>query len=219
VTRRRLRAFVDAVADGRRPPPFRAHPDELDDVRTAITLSAARPGGSEPDPRFVEGLLAELREGQPSAARPGAAITPIRRRGRSAVVSLAAAAALVGATFGVTEGLDHGASHPAASSVAGHPVLTGSLETSDHKKLGQITLFGGSPSWVFLNLAGVGRDGPVRCLLESESGSVVATGAFSVQGGTGEWARPLPDGVASLAGARIVTSTGVTLASATFAGL
>lgn len=217
--RRRLRAFVDAVAEGRRPPAFRADPDDLADVRTAITLKAAEPGGSEPDPRFVEGLFAELRDAQHTATQPEATVTPIHRRGRNVVVSLAAAAALVGGTFGVTESVDHGASRPAASPVPGHSVLTGSLEASDHQKLGQITVFGGSPSWVFLNLAGVGYDGPVKCLLESDRGSIVAMGDFSVQGGTGEFARPLPAGVANLIGARIVTSTGVTLASATFSDL
>jgi RNA polymerase sigma-70 factor (ECF subfamily) len=219
VTGRRLRAFVDALAEGRRPPAFRADPDDLDDLRTAITLSAARPGGSDPDPRFVEELFAELRQAQGARSQPEATVTPIHRRGRNVVVSLAAAAALVGGTFAVTESVDHGASRPAASAVAGHTVLTGSFETSDHRKLGQITVFGGSPSWVFMNLAGVSYNGPVKCLLESDRGSVVATGAFSVAGGTGEWARPLPAGVANLAGATIVTSTGVTLASATFSDL
>ena len=98
-------------------------------------------------------------------------------------------------------------------------MLAGSFETTDHRKLGQITVFGGSPSWVFMNLAGTGYDGPVMCLLESNTGSAVATGMFRVEGGSGDFARPLPDSVTNLQGARIVTSSGVTLAAATFSDL
>lgn len=215
MNKRGLRAFIDALAEGRRPPAFRADPDDLQDIRTAITLSAARPGESTPDPRFVEDLLAELKDDQDGGGQPLATVTPLHRRRRNALVSLAAAAALVAGTVGVTETLDPGSSRPAASPAPGHTVLTGSFETSDRQKLGQITVFGGSPSWVFLNLAGTASDGPVTCLLKADNGAVVATGTFSVQGGAGEWARPLPDGVSNLRGATIVNASGVTLASAT----
>jgi hypothetical protein len=216
--KRGLRAFVDALAEGRRPPAFRARHEDLEEIRAAITLSAARADESTPDPRFVEDLLAELKNGQAAGRQPLATVTPLRRRGRNAVFAAAAAAALVAGTVGVTETLDHAASRPAASPVPGRTVLTGSFETSDRHKLGQITVFGGSPSWVFLNLAGAPYDGPVTCLLQADNGSVVATGTFSVQSGTGEWARPLPDGVSNLRGATIVGASGVTLAAATLSG-
>jgi hypothetical protein len=215
--KRGVRAFVDALAEGRRPPAFRARPDDLEDIRTAITLSAAREAESTPDPRFVEDLLAGLKDGQSTRTQPLATVTPLRRRGRNAVLAATAAAALVAGTVGVTETLDQ-ASRPAASPAPGHTVLTGSFETRDHHRLGQITVFGGSPSWVFLNLAGAPYDGPVTCLLRADNGSVVATGTFSVQGGTGEWARPLSGGISSLRGATIVDTSGVTLASATLSG-
>src|SRR5262249_21993015 len=123
----------------------------------------------------------------------------------------------VAGTVAVTDAVDHGtASRPAASGIPGHTVLTGSFVSSDNHDLGHITVFGDSPSWVFMNITGSRYDGPVTCLVEADNGSVAMSGTFNIQGGTGQWARPLPGGVTHLKGARLVAPTGVTLASATF---
>jgi hypothetical protein len=209
------RAFIDALIAGRRPPRFHPSPDEIEELRTAIELSSARPGAGVPDDRFVENLWAELQTQEQQVVPPG--VTPLRRPGRNLIVSLAAAAALVAGTVAVTEAVDHRtASRPAASAIAGHRVLTASFVSSADRDVGHITAFGGSPSWVFMNVTGSRYDGPVTCLLETDSGSVAAAGTFNIQGGTGEWARPLPGGVTHLKGARLVAPTGVTLATATF---
>src|SRR5262249_4835710 len=119
------RAFIDALIAGRRPPRFDARSDEVEEIRTAIELSAARPGVGAADENFVENLWAELEAQEDPAVPPG--VTPLRRPGRNLIVSMAAAAALVAGTVAVTEALDHGtASRPAASSIVGHTVLTGS---------------------------------------------------------------------------------------------
>jgi hypothetical protein len=209
------RAFIDALIAGRRPPRFHPTPDEVAELRTAIELSAARPGAGVPDERFVENLWSELQTQEDPALPPG--VMPLRRPGRNLIVSLAAAAALVAGTVAVTEAVDHRtASRPAASAIAGHTVLTASFVSSANRDVGQITAFGGSPSWVFMTVTGSPYDGPVTCLLEADNGTVAAAGTFSIQGGTGEWARPLPDGVTHLTGARLVSATGTTLATATF---
>jgi hypothetical protein len=209
------RAFIDALIAGRRPGRFHASPDEVEELRTAIELSAARPGAGVPDERFVESLWTELQAQEEPALPPG--VTPLRRPGRNLIVSLAAAAALVAGTVAVTEVVDHGtASRPAASAIAGHTVLTGSFVSSDHRQLGNVTVFGGNPSWVFMNVTGSNYDGQVTCLLEADNGSVAAAGTFDIQGGAGEWARPLTGGVTHLKGARLVSATGATVASATF---
>jgi hypothetical protein len=210
-----VEAFIDALVAGRRPARFHASPDEVEELRTAIELSAARPGGGVPDERFVEDLWTEL-EASEEPAIP-ATVTPLRRPGRNLIISLAAAAALVAGTVAVTEAVDHGtAARPAASAIAGHTVLTASFVSSANRDVGHITAFGGSPSWVFMNVSGSRYDGPVTCLLEADNGTVAAAGTFSIQGGAGEWARSLPDGVTHLKGARLVAPTGVTLATATF---
>ena len=209
------RAFIDALIADRRPPRFHAESDEVQELRTAIELSAARPGAGVPEERFVENLWAELQAQEEPAIPPG--VTPLRRRGRNLVVSMAAAAALVAGTVAVTEAVHHGtASRPAASAIAGHAVLTASFVSSANRDVGHVTAFGGSPSWVFMNVTGSRYDGPVTCLLEADNGTVAAAGTFSIQNGAGEWARPLPGGVTHLKGARLVGPAGVTLASATF---
>lgn len=216
MTRRGTRAFVEALIEGRRPPGFRAKPDELEVLRTAIDLAAARPGEGAPDSRFVGQLFDELSSGRDSPAA-GATVTPLRRRGRTAAVSLAAAAALVAGTVAVTESVDGGtASRPAAAGLPGHQVLTGSFRTNQNRNLGQVTVYGGDPSWVFLNVVGSESDGAVTCLLEADNGTVAAQGTFIIQNGAGYWSRPLPDGVQHLSGARVVASNGAVLAVATF---
>jgi hypothetical protein len=187
----------------------------LEEVRTAIALSAARPGARVPDQRFVDELWAEL-EAQEDPA-PEASVTPLRRPGRNIIISLAAAAAIVAGTAGVTEVVDHAsASRPAASGLPVHAVLTGTFVGTDNRELGHITVLSGRPSWVLMDVTGSRYDGPVTCLLEARDGSVAASGSFSIQGGAGEWARPLQGGITDLKGARLVGPTGITLASATF---
>jgi hypothetical protein len=209
------RTFIDALVTGRRPARFHPSRDEVEELRTAIELSAARPGADSPDESFVENLWAELQAQEGPAVPPG--VTPLRRPGRNLIVSLAAAAALVAGTVAVTEAVDHRtASRPAASGIPGHTVLTASFVSSANRDVGHITAFGGSPSWVFMNVTGSHYDGPVSCLLEADNGTVAAAGTFNIQGGTGEWARPLPGGVTHLKGARLVAPSGVTLATATF---
>jgi hypothetical protein len=60
MTTRRLSAFIDAIAAGRRPRPFRADREDAEMLRVAIALRAARPGDSMPDENFVSELHDQL---------------------------------------------------------------------------------------------------------------------------------------------------------------
>jgi len=94
---RRLRCFVDALLKNRRPRRFRASPDELDAMRAAILLRAARTGADLPDPAFVDRLGRRLRErvsGEPAVAR-------VSRRRLLAAAGTTAAAAVAGGIAGV----------------------------------------------------------------------------------------------------------------------
>jgi hypothetical protein len=215
MTRRGAKAFVDALIAGRRPPGFRANPEELELLRTAIELSAARPGEDTPDTRFVTELFDELAASRDGPAA-GAKVIPLHRRGRAAVVSLAAAAALVAGTAAITDSVAGGSATRAAVGLPGHQVLTGSFRSADDRDLGQITVYGGNPSWVFMNVRGSGYDGTVTCLLMASTGTVTAQGMFTIKDGAGYWSRPLPDGVQHLSGAKLVTANGAVLAVTTF---
>ena len=98
MTGRALRRYVEDLLHGRRPRRFRADDADLGELRTAITLRAARPGDDAPAEEFVSALhdrlAAELADPRP--ADP--VVRPIRRRGLVAGgVGIAAASAALGA--------------------------------------------------------------------------------------------------------------------------
>ena len=217
MSRRKISAFLDALASGRRPRGFRASPDDAAVLRTAIDLRSARPDDASPDPEFVSRLQQEL------ADRAGTAqVVPMvrpapRRRGRVALVSVAAGVALVGATVAATEAIDHPASTRAALPLPqGQELRTGTFEDATSQNLGQIVVYGGNPSWVFMEVKGSSYDGPVTCRLHATNGSIVMTGSFYLHDGTGQLAKTIGRDVGQLGGAQLVTPTGATLASATF---
>jgi nitrite reductase/ring-hydroxylating ferredoxin subunit len=109
-----VRRFVADLLRGRRPRPFQAEDDDVAQLRTAITLRAARPGAGAPREEFVTGLHRRLAEeiarDDASQASPAATPPPRVDRTRRRLVqgaSIAAGAAAVGA------GVDHVLSRPA----------------------------------------------------------------------------------------------------------
>jgi nitrite reductase/ring-hydroxylating ferredoxin subunit len=93
---RGLRRHVEDLLRGRRPKPFQPDDFEAAQIRTAIELRAARPGGDEPRPEFLadlHGRLAQQMVGAPPAP------APIQNATRRQVIvgTSAAAVAAVGA--------------------------------------------------------------------------------------------------------------------------
>ena len=217
MSRRQLSAFLDALAVGRRPRGFRAGTDDAAVLGTAIEVTAARPGEAVPEEEFVSRLYKELAD-QAGAARVVPMVRPAPRPRRpAALVSVAAALALVGGPVAATDAFDHGTSTRAALPLPkGQELRTGTFEEASGRDLGQIVVYDGNPSWVFMVVKGSSYDGLVTCRLHSMNGSTVLTGAFDVRNGTGQLAKTIRVDVGQLGGAWLVTSTGATLASATF---
>jgi hypothetical protein len=219
MTRRRLSAFVDAIAAGRRPKRFRAQPDDAEMLRTAIALRAARPGESAPTEAFVDGLFQRLSDQANLQTTPEARRPVSAHRARIAVVAAAAAAVLVAGTTIATENLHH----PAATSATAHvpqgsELRTGTFQTDNGRVLGQIVAYRGQPSWVFMNVDVPNYDGRIKCMLQVDNGRTVAFGTFTVRGGIGQFSKAIGNvDVGHLRGAKLVTSTGSQLAAATFA--
>ncbi|HEX6394986.1 MAG TPA: hypothetical protein VFZ97_16255 [Acidimicrobiales bacterium] len=211
MTSRDQRKYIDSLLEGRQPSGFRADADEARIIRTVITLRGAREDSAEPREEFMSGLFDELAAGR---QHPDASVVPIRRPRRAAILS-AAAAVLVAGTFGVSEAVDQSRSAPAAVSVNGG-VHSSALLDASRRVVGQINLYGGSPSWVFMNLHEPGSDGTAVCQLRGANGGIELTGSFQVTGGEGQWARTINDNLSRIRSAQIVTSTGTTLATATF---
>ena len=218
MSNRRLFAFVDALATGRRPKRFRAQPEDADVLRTAIALRAARPGEAAPTEPFVEGLFQRLSE--QAAPQTTSELRPVpKRRVRTVLVAAAAAAVLVAGTAVVTERLHHpGATSAAAHLPQGSQLRTGTFQTTDGQVLGQIVAYRGHPSWVFMNVNVPHYDGPIECMLQVDNGATVAFGTFTVHGGAGQFSKALGEvDVSQLRGAKLVSSTGSAVAAATFA--
>ena len=214
---RRLSSFIDALVAGRRPRAFKADPDDLEVLSTAIELRAARPGDTTPDEQFVSDLYQSLAEQADSS--PVANVHPLRmRRARTALVAAAASIALVGGTFAATESFDQSPATTAAVGVPhGDALRTGTFETPKGEVLGQIVAYNGHPSWVYMNVGVTQSAGTVTCMLQLNDGSIVAAGTIEIHGGTGELSKSIPVDIHRLRGAQLFTSTGAVLASATFA--
>ncbi|MGH3832262.1 MAG: ubiquinol-cytochrome c reductase iron-sulfur subunit [Pseudonocardiaceae bacterium] len=105
MTARGARRFIADLLRGRRPRPFRARETDVDELRAAIMLRAARPSEQAPSEEFVTDLhrrlATELVTGQTDQDAqvlplPGPRVDGTRRR-LVAATSIAAAAAAVGA--------------------------------------------------------------------------------------------------------------------------
>jgi hypothetical protein len=220
---RRLSSFIDALAIGRRPSPFRADPEDVEMLRIAIALRAARPGNAIPDEKFVSDLHQELTEQASSLASPDETVPsnvhPIRiRRVRTAMVAVAASIALIGGTFLATEASTHGSVGTSALQVPhGKALRTASFVTSDGRVLGQIVVDRGHPSWVFMNVNVPSLYGSVKCKLRLDNGSIVAAGTVALHNGRGELGKRISVDTGHLRGAMLFNSNGAVLASATFA--
>ncbi|MGW7535854.1 QcrA and Rieske domain-containing protein [Amycolatopsis sp. NPDC054798] len=109
---RGVRRFVKDLLRRRRPRPFEAGPGDEAELRTAVLLRAARPGGAAASEEFVAALhrrlAQELREAEPEPVRGG------NRRRFIQVSSAAAAAAAAGAgvEYLVTSGAEPAAAPP-----------------------------------------------------------------------------------------------------------
>jgi hypothetical protein len=217
VSDRRLSSFIDALVAGRRPGRFKAQPEDVEVLRTAIELRAARPGDATPDEQFVSDLYQSLAEQANSS--PTANVHPFRvRRARTALVAVAASVALVGGTYVATESFNQAPTAPAAVAVPHVDALrTGTFETPNGEVLGQIVAYNGHPSWVYMNVGVSQSTGTVMCMLQLKNGSIVAAGTIEIHHGTGELSKSIPVDIHRLRGAQLFTSTGAVLASATFA--
>jgi hypothetical protein len=215
VNTRHLSELVATLTSGRPWGKFEVDPEDVDILRAAIDLRAARPGDAHPETEFVSGLYESLK-GQVNISV--VAITRPPHRRRAGLVAAAAGLLLVGGTVAETETLSQREAVPAA---LGSPritaIRTGTFESIQGRVAGQIVAYGGNPSWVVMNVDGSGYSGPVSCTLLVAGGSSVSTGVFTLHAGKGDWSNTIHIETGRLRGANLVTPSGAIVASATFA--
>jgi hypothetical protein len=235
-----VEAFVEAILTDRPPRQFSAAPDEADVLRLALELRASQAGRTGPDPQFVEelhrrlaatslhgGVLLPLPDTgsgrterqrrtsrRPAGRRPRQMVRP-----RLAALGKAAAVlALVAGSFTAANLAGGTSPAPVAQQApSAGTVRSGALLTADGLPLGRTYAYGGNPSWVFMDVRTSALSGMYTCELHLADGATVPAGVVVVYHGTGDWAHTVKVQASQIRRATLVTSTGVTVASATFA--
>ncbi len=238
MTNHRVEAFVDTILADRPPKRFSATPDDADLLRLAIELHVSRSEKIEPDPQFVRELGGQLAAADPGDARiplrtgpeaggceraplvPGLRPSPGRatRRRVSAIGTAAAALVVVAGTFAAAHLVQAPSRAPVAlqGPTAIATERSGTLLTSEGLPVGHAYAYNGDPSWVMMDVVAPGFTGVYHCELQLADGAIVTAGSVAVHNGTGEWARFVRAQGDQLRRAVLVTSTGVTVATATF---
>jgi hypothetical protein len=216
MTTRRFSAFLDALAAGRRPRPFQADPEDVEMLRVAIALRAERPGDAIPDETFVAELHEQLADDLSPSEQTN--VHPIRLpRGRAALVAVAAGLALVGGTFAVTETSNRATVQQSATAVPhGQALRTATFQSPTGQVVGQIVLYHGHPSWVFMNVDVPHSNGTVKCELHLANGEVVAAGTVQLHDGSGVFSQSIHMDAGKARGATLYDSSGAVVASAIF---
>ena len=129
------------------------------------------------------------------------------------ILSTAAVAAAV-----IVAGLGGWGLHAATSSPAASPLSSAALLTASHQTAGKVYFYDGDHRWLYMSvdIGSAGND-TVICQVEGPDGRMTTVGSFRLSGGYGYWGSPDPVTSGPLTGARLVTSTGTVLATATFA--
>jgi anti-sigma-K factor RskA len=196
----------------------------------------------EPPAGFETRVMERLGLGAPAPApapAPARQLSPARRFGRNLagwvaggwmgsgwmgragigrprrLLAAAAAAAVIVAGLGGW-GLRAATSSPPAS-----PLSSAALLTARHQTAGKIYVYDSGSRWLYMSVnigpgSGAAGNGTVLCQVEGPGGHITTIGSFQLTDGYGYWGSPDPAANGPLTGARIVTTTGAILATATF---
>src|SRR5580658_623874 len=141
------------------------------------------------------------------------------RGGMSRPRRMLAAAAVAVAV--ILAGLGGWGLHGATSSPAASPLSSAALLTASHQTAGKIYFYDAGHRWLYMSVdirsgSGAVGNGTVICQVEGPDGHLTTVGSFRLAGGYGYWGSPDPVANGPLTGARLVTTTGTVLATATF---
>jgi hypothetical protein len=169
----------------------------------------SRPEGSRPESTRPGGRQEGSRPGGSRHRAPGR----MRRLLAAAAVGLAiVVAGLGGWRIGV-------ATAPVAAAPATAALTAASLVSADHRHVGQVFYYSGSPGWLYMSVDMGSGNAAVTCQLIGKDGRVTTIGSFRLADGYGAWGSPDPGFLGDLSGARLVADNGTVVASGTFSEL
>ena len=157
---------------------------------------------------------------QPGSALPGPAAPATRRPAVGAGAPwtrrlLAAAAAIVVLAGVAVGGWGFGRSTAAHPAPAAQAALSSAVfVTPGHHSAGEVFVYRGAPSWLYMSVDLPSGDGMVSCQLIGSNGKVTTVGSFQLANGYGAWGSPDPWTPSSIQGARLVAADGTVLAVA-----
>jgi hypothetical protein len=185
-----------APAPARRPSPARRFGLKLADWTGGVRTGGVSTGG--------------VSKGGVSTGRGG--VSRPRRLLASAAVAVAV----------IVAGLGGWGLHGATSSPTAAPLSSAALLTASHQTAGTVYLYDSGSRWLYMSVnirsgSGAADTGTVICQVEGPDGHVTTVGSFQLANGYGYWGSPAPATSGPLTGARLVTTTGTVLATASFA--
>jgi anti-sigma-K factor RskA len=181
----------------------------------------------EPPAGFETRVMERLGLATPAPARE---LSPARRFGRKLAGWMGGAgpgrprrllAAAAAAVAVIAAGLGGWGLHAATSSPPASPLSSAALLTASHQTAGKIYFYDSGSRWLYMSVnigpgSGAAANGTVLCQVEGPDGHITTIGSFRLTGGYGYWGSPDPATNGPLTGARLVTTTGDILATATF---
>jgi anti-sigma-K factor RskA len=231
--------FADVAAElalgvltGRERAPALAHLDWCDTCRENVrqlTVTGEELVGLlpaiEPPAGFETRVMERLGLATPAPA-PARHLSPARRVGRKLAGWMGSAgagrprrllAAAAVAVAVIVAGLGGWNLHAATST----PLSSAAFVTASHQTVGKIYFYDSGSQWLYMSVnigsgSGAAGNGTVVCQVEGPDGHVTTIGSFQLTGGHGYWGSPDPVTNGPLTGARLVTTTGAVLATATF---
>jgi hypothetical protein len=133
------------------------------------------------------------------------------------LVAVAAGLALVGGTAAVTATSNRATVQQSAIGVPdGQALRTATFQAPTGQVAGQIALYFGHPSWVFMNVDVPQSPGTVMCELHLTNGEVVAAGSLQLHDGSGDFSRSIQMDTGRVRGATLYDSSGAVVGSAIF---
>jgi hypothetical protein len=180
---------------------------EVEDLSAAADELLELAPAAEPPVGFEARVAQRLRASQ-SQGGPGR-LRPLRR--------LLAAAAAVGVAFGAGVAVDRATGGAALSSYSAAGALETASLMSQGRQVGQVLVFAGNPTWIWVDVEGVRWQGALRCEVTLDEGRPVVLGSFWLSGERGAWSRSFSLPAGRLREARVLDEEGRVLAVAKLA--
>jgi len=142
--------------------------------------------------------------------QPSSLPAPWYRRVPKWAVGAAAALALL--VFGAGALIGRGTTTPPPAATSTPVQETALISSSTGKDVGEVYVYAGNPTWLFMVINGSDWQGTLRCEVIEEDGSPIVLGRFWLADGKGAWSESVNEPAGRLMAARVIGANGQSLA-------